>query len=258
MPRSEPLLDAALRRTLGPPPHFLLISVQRLFAPPPARRTRLSSLRSLSGARPLVAPRAPAPRHLLRRGYFQRNSINNSRCHHVVLPREPVPSRSFRWQANARSVSAKAQFTSNLRVRCQALPPTVGTHSYPCVVRRGRLGNEHVRAKIPNVRRVPFCPAGPMATPTRRHVKTAVPISSPPAAPVRLTPSPMRWFRDPLDKAIKKLVSADFLQWSAVLDGSLALRASLIRPVSWAPLARMLAGGRGSIPRGGAAADRLA
>ena len=51
-------------------------------------------------------------------------------------------------------------------------------------------------------------------------------------------------------------VCADFLQWSAVLEGPLALRSSLIRPVSWAPPARMLAGGRGSIPRGGAAADR--
>ena len=50
-------------------------------------------------------------------------------------------------------------------------------------------------------------------------------------------------------------VCADFLQWSAVLEGPLALRSSLIRPVSWAPPARMLAGGRGSIPRGGAAAD---
>ena len=50
-------------------------------------------------------------------------------------------------------------------------------------------------------------------------------------------------------------VCADFLQWSAVLKGPLALRSSLIRPVSWAPPARMLAGGRGSIPRGGATAD---
>jgi len=50
-------------------------------------------------------------------------------------------------------------------------------------------------------------------------------------------------------------VCADFLQWSVVLEGPLALRSSLTRPVSWAPPARMLAGGRGSIPRGGAAAD---
>ena len=176
----------------------------------------------------------------------------------MLLPPASAPPRSFRWRANARSVSAKAHFTANLPVRCQTLPPNVGTHDYPCVVRRGTLGNEDVQSKIPNVRCGPFASAGPMATPTRRHVKTAVPISSPPAAPVRLTPSPTRWFRDPLDKAIKKLVSADFSCWSAVLDGSLALRASLIRPVSWAPLARMLAGGRGSIPRGGAAADRHA
>ena len=210
-----------------------------------------------SGSRPRVAPRAPAPRHLLRRRFFPCISLKNSLCHHVLLPPASAPPRSFRWRANARSVSAKAHFTANLPVRCQTLSPNVGTHDYPCVVRRGRLGNEDVQSKIPNVRCGPFASAGPMATPTRRHVKTAVPISSPPAAPVRLTPSPMRWFRDPLDKAIKKLVSADFSCWSAVLDGSLALRASLIRPVSWAPLARMLAGGRGSIPRGGAAADRL-
>ena len=51
-------------------------------------------------------------------------------------------------------------------------------------------------------------------------------------------------------------VCADFLQWSAVLEGPLAPRSSLTRPVSWAPPARMLAGGRGSIPRDGAAAGR--
>ena len=164
-----------------------------------------------SGSRPRVAPRAPAPRHLLRRRFFPCISLKNSRCHHLLLPPASSPPRSFRWRANARSVSAKAHFTANLTVRCQTLPPNVGTHDYPCVVRRGRLGNEDVQSKIPNVRCGPFASAGPKATPTRRHVKTAVPISSPPAAPVRLTPSPTRWFRDPLDKAIKKLVSADFL-----------------------------------------------
>ncbi len=37
----------------------------------------------------------------------------------------------------------------------------------------------------------------------------------------------------------------------------LALHLAFVRPASWAPLASMLAGGRGSIPRGGAAADHL-
>ena len=100
-----------------------------------------------SGGRPRVGPRAPAPRHLLRRRFFPCISLKNSRCHHLLLPPASSPPRSFRWRANARSVSAKAHFTSNLRVRCQTLSPTVGTRDYPCVVRRGRLGNEHVRRK---------------------------------------------------------------------------------------------------------------
>ena len=42
--------------------------------------------------------------------------------------------------------------------------------------------------------------------PTRSRASAPPPTSKPPAAPVRLTSCPTRWFRDPLDKAIKKLV----------------------------------------------------
>ena len=100
-----------------------------------------------SGSRPRVGPRAPAPRHLLRRRFFPCISLKNSLCHNVLLPPASSPPRSFRWRANARSVSAKAHFTANLQVRCQTLSPNVGTHDYPCVVRRGTLGKEHVGRK---------------------------------------------------------------------------------------------------------------
>ena len=113
----------------------------------PAARPRRWLVGESSGSRPRVAPRAPAPRHLLRRRFFPCISLKNSRCHHLLLPPASSPPRSFRWRANARSVSAKAHFTANLTVRCQTLPPNVGTHDYPCVVRRGRLGNEHVGRK---------------------------------------------------------------------------------------------------------------
>ena len=51
-----------------------------------------------------------------------------------------------------------------------------------------------------------FCPAGPESKPFSRRAKLATPIAKPLAAPVRMTPCPTRWFRDPLDNAIKKLV----------------------------------------------------
>ena len=51
-----------------------------------------------------------------------------------------------------------------------------------------------------------FGPAGLKAKPAGRSAKVVTPTPAPPAAPVPRTSCPTKWFRDPLDKAIKKLV----------------------------------------------------
>ena len=123
-------------------------------------RTGFSSLRSAADQhshRPAarLGARALAPRHLLRRRFFRDDSLDNCRCHHALRPRPSVPLRSSRWRANVASANANQESKSNLLVRCRSLSATAGTHRYPCAVGQGRLGNEHVHAKVPNVRCAP-------------------------------------------------------------------------------------------------------
>ena len=86
------------------------------------------------------------------------------------------------------------------------LPPH-SIHHYPCVVRSRTVWPHSFHASFFMVFRPSlFCPAGPKSKPSSRRAKLATPIAKPPAAPVRMTSCPTRWFRDPLDNAIKKLV----------------------------------------------------
>ena len=92
--------------------------------------------------------------------------------------------------------------------RCAAAPslPPHSTHHYPCVVRSRTVWPHSFHASFLNGLSPVFCPAGPKSKPSSRRAKLATPIAKPLAAPVRMTPCPTRWFRDPLDNAIKKLV----------------------------------------------------
>ena len=112
------------------------------------------------------------------------------------------------------SANANQESKSNLLVRCRALSATAGTHHYPCAVGQGRLGNEHVHAKVPNVRCVPFClrrSKSDAFEPSHQDCGADFKASGRSSPNDVMSDPVLRWFRDPLDKAIKKLVSAESL-----------------------------------------------